>query len=240
MTPKVAKNAIGIPNATHIAVFHARKINKTIKTITMKQLLLTFLITFTFSLNAQYAVMYAVDLNEGAEEDYLKLEAFWSEIHKEAIKQGSQNGWSVWKRTPKETDEANAPEYIIFDGFESEEKMNAGYNGTELAFQTYKGKMSRRSIQRMLDQTGSESKERRTYQLKGVAATILAGGDIKKGDKMSVNFMNKKTDDFENYETQVWKPVAEKNILSGEELTLNYIINKLDNPLWEFEYEVTQ
>ena len=59
------------------------------------------------------------------------------------------------------------------------------------------------------------SKERRTYQLKGVAATILAGGDIKKGDKMSVNFMNKKTDDFENFETQVWKPVAEKNILAG-------------------------
>ena len=34
--------------------------------------------------------------------------------------------------------------------------------------------------------------------------------------------------------------VAEKDISSGEELTLNYIINKLDNPLWEFEYEVTQ
>ena len=54
----------------------------------------------------------------------MKLEAFWSEIHKEAIKQGSQNGWSVWKRTPKETysDEDSAKtEYIIFDGFESEE-----------------------------------------------------------------------------------------------------------------------
>lgn len=33
---------------------------------------------------------------------------------------------------------------------------------------------------------------------------------------------------------------AEKNILSGDELTLNYIINKLDNPRWEFEYEVSQ
>ena len=27
--------------------------------------------------------------------------------------------------------------------------------------------------------------------------------------------MSKKTDDFENYETKVWKPVAEKNILMG-------------------------
>tara|TARA_B100001057_G_scaffold416709_1_gene434914 strand:+ start:17256 stop:17624 length:369 start_codon:yes stop_codon:yes gene_type:complete len=34
--------------------------------------------------------------------------------------------------------------------------------------------------------------------------------------------------------------IAEKDISSGEELTLNYIINKLDNPLWEFEYEVSQ
>jgi len=34
--------------------------------------------------------------------------------------------------------------------------------------------------------------------------------------------------------------ITDKDILSGEELTLNYIINKLDNPLWEFEYEVSQ
>ena len=34
--------------------------------------------------------------------------------------------------------------------------------------------------------------------------------------------------------------ISEKNILPGEELTLNYIINKLDNPLWEFEYEISQ
>ena len=33
MTPNVAKKAIGMPNATHIAVFQARKTNKTIKTI---------------------------------------------------------------------------------------------------------------------------------------------------------------------------------------------------------------
>mgnify|MGYP001165326176 FL=1 len=31
-----------------------------------------------------------------------------------------------------------------------------------------------------------------------------------------------------------------KDIEQGEEITLDYIINKLDNPLWEFEYEVSQ
>jgi len=34
--------------------------------------------------------------------------------------------------------------------------------------------------------------------------------------------------------------ITNQDILSGDELTLNYIINKLDNPLWEFEYEVSQ
>ena len=52
----------------------------------MKQLLLTLLITFTFSLNAQYAVMYAVDLNEGAEEDYLKHKHLHQKAREESSK----------------------------------------------------------------------------------------------------------------------------------------------------------
>ena len=44
----------------------------------MKNLLLTLTLLFSLSLSAQYAVMSAVDLNDGAEQDYLKLEKFWS------------------------------------------------------------------------------------------------------------------------------------------------------------------
>ena len=123
--------------------------------------------------------------------------------------------WSVWKRTPQEGDEPGNNEYLIFDLYESMEQMEKGYNGAELAQKAYKGKMSRRSIQRMLDGTGSESRERRNYVLEVVDATILAGGDVKPGDKASLNLMNKKSDDFENYESKIWKPIAEQNILNG-------------------------
>ena len=34
--------------------------------------------------------------------------------------------------------------------------------------------------------------------------------------------------------------VAVKDIKKGDELTVKYIINKLDNPNWEYEYEITQ
>ena len=85
----------------------------------MKKYLLIITFFLGLSVNGQYAIMSAVDLNDGAENDYLKLEKFWSAVHKEAINQGLQTGWSVWKRTPQEGDEAQNNEYLIFDLFES-------------------------------------------------------------------------------------------------------------------------
>ena len=196
----------------------------------MKQFILTLLLVFSFSLNAQYVIMTAVDLNEGAEQDYLKLEEFYSEIHKEAVKQGLRSGQSVWKRTPKEGDEDSAPEYFIFDNFSSMEQMQNQINYQELAEKVYKGKMSRRSIQRMLN-TDSTAKDRRGYVLEAVDFTILAGGSVKPGDKATINLMNKKTEDFEKYESEVWKPVAEKNILNGNlrQWAIVKLIDKSDN-----------
>ena len=182
----------------------------------MKNLFLTLTLLFSISLSAQYAVMSAVDLNEGGEQEYLALEEFFSAINKEAVKQGLQTGQYVYKRTPKEGDEANAPEYFIFNTYSSMEQMQQGINWQELALKVYKGKMSKRAITRMLDNSRyNAEKERRSYVFKVVDATIRAGGALKVGDKGTINLMNKKSDDFEKYESEVWKPVAEKNILLG-------------------------
>jgi len=182
----------------------------------MKNLLLTFLLIFSISANAQYAVMSAVDLTENGENDYLALEEFFSEINKEAVKLGLQTGQSVWKRTPKEGDQDNAPEYFIFNTYSSMEQMQQGINWAELAQKVYKGKMSRRAISKMFNNSSYVAeKERRSYVFRVVDATIRSGGKIKKGDKATINLMNKKTDDFESYESEVWKPIAEKNILKG-------------------------
>ena len=182
----------------------------------MKNLLLTLTLLFSFSLSAQYAVMSAVDLNDGGEQDYLALEEFFSAINKEAVKQGLQTGQYVYKRTPKEGDEANAPEYFIFNTYSSMEQMQQGINWQDLALKVYKGKMSKRAIMRMFDNSRyNAEKERRSYVFKVVDATIRAGGALRVGDKGTINLMNKKSDDFESYESEVWKPVAEKNILLG-------------------------
>ena len=78
-------------------------------------------------------VMSAVDLNDGAEEDYLKLEKFWSGIHQEAVDQGLQTGWSVWKRTPKEGDEAVMQLSILFSiNLVQWNNLEKGYNGARV------------------------------------------------------------------------------------------------------------
>lgn len=182
----------------------------------MKKLLFTILMIFSFSVNAQFAVMTAVDLTENGENDYLALEEFFSEINNEAVKLGLQSGQSVWKRTPKEGDQDNAPEYFIFNTYSSMDQMQQGTDWVELAQKVYKGKMSRRAISKMFDSSSYDAeKERRSYVFRVVDATIRSGGKIKKGDKATINLMNKKTDDFESYESEIWKPVAEKNILKG-------------------------
>tara|TARA_Y100000782_G_C10016535_1_gene195142 strand:- start:96 stop:593 length:498 start_codon:yes stop_codon:yes gene_type:complete len=110
------------------------------------------------------------------------------------------------------------------------ETLENYFDGEVLAQKVYKGKMSKRAIRRMMEGTGSESRERRNYILKVVDATIRAG-EVKPGDKATLNLMNKKTEDFENYETKVWKPIAEKNILNGSlrQWVLVEVIDRADN-----------
>ena len=204
----------------------------------MKKILLLLNVLFSFSVNAQ-TVMWAIDLKDGAEDDYLKLEEFYSEIHKEGLKQGLRSGWSVWKRTPQEGDEANQAEYVIFDNFSSTEQMEGnGTSNEELAQIAYKGKMSKRAITKMLETTGSYSRERRTYVLEAVDYTILSGGNIKPGDKATINLMTKKTDDFESYESEIWKPIAEKNIMKGSlrQWVLAKVTDRSENAWSEFTH----
>ena len=180
----------------------------------MKKLLLLFAVVLSFSLNSQYARMIAVDLKEGGEKEYLDLEKFWSQVHVEAVEKGLHNGWSIWKRTPKASDQESAAEYFIFESYSSLEQFENGYNPQELALEAYKGKMSSRAVARMMNTVGSESKERRNYTLQGVDQTIWAGGDLQPGDTMSLTPTQALSDDFENYETMFWMPYIEKAILN--------------------------
>ena len=184
----------------------------------MKNILLLLTLIFTITTSAQYAIVSAVDLNEGAENDYLKTEKFWGPLHKKAIEDGVQTQQAVWKVIQTNDERENPADYFIITSFASKEQL-ANYSSADYgayAQEVYKGKMSRRAITRMFDASPNTSNERRNYHVEGVSWTILAGGDLKPGDRMSITSTIAKSDDFESWESEIIKPIVEKEILMGQ------------------------
>ena len=179
----------------------------------MKKILLILLV-FPITLSAQYALADFVVINDGMDADYHKLEKVWGAWHQNSIDKGEKTGWAVWKRTPNDNDDENAAHYVVFNQFSSKEKMEDYINGGDdfsinSAISTMKSKlkgMSTSSIRKIVQSEQKIKRQVRSYTLQIVDATPLVGGDIKIGDKMSFATMSQKEDDYEEYESNVWKP----------------------------------
>ena len=91
-------------------------------------------------------------------------------------------------KVTSESDSENAPDYIILTNFSSKEQLDkynqswANNDWLPFAQNVYKGKMSKRSVLRIMNTIGSFSNERRNYHIQVTDATISAGGDLKPGD----------------------------------------------------------
>ena len=86
-------------------------------------------------------------------------------------------------------------------------------NWKKVVYKAFKGK-SKKSIDKMLSYDGL-FQDRRERQYKWVSATGWLGLEWEIGDKGYFHFMKQKNDDFVNYENQLWKPIAQKEILDG-------------------------
>ena len=167
---------------------------------------------------SQYVVASFVVLNEGADSDYHKLEKVWSIYHQKTVDSGDKLAWSVWKRTVTDNDNENAAHYVVFNNFSSKEQWDKAMKNwsmneaISIMKAGLKGKMSSKTVDRIVKSGGALKKEVRIYDLEFVDATPFVG-ELKIGDKMSFAGMSQKRNDYEEYETNVWKPVFEREIL---------------------------
>ena len=211
----------------------------------MKKLqLLLLALVFTISASAQYTILSAVDIKDGMEDQYLQLEEFFGPVHDLAIERGIQDLQAVFKVVQTNDDGESVADFFIITGLSSKEQLDA-YNASwesgawlDLAIEAHKGKMSKRAVTRYLNSVGSESNERRNYHLVGVDQTIWSGGDLKPGDKMSILGTTAKSDDFELYESEIYKPLIEKEILKGNHRwwALSRIYERTDNAYGEISH----
>ena len=196
----------------------------------MKKLFYLLLI-IPFSISAQFAVADYIVLNEGMDNQYNDLEKVWKVYHQQSIDAGEKTGWAVWKTTPNNSANENAAHYVVLNQFSSKEQMekwtkNFDYNKAVLIMKSeLKGKMSSRTINRILSKGPSIKKEVRVYSMKLMDATPLTGGDLKIGDKMTYAPMVQKSDDYEKVDVTLEFKDGEPHQF------INVIINDDDN--WE-------
>ncbi|MFL2707355.1 MAG: hypothetical protein ACJ0FW_00655 [Gammaproteobacteria bacterium] len=176
----------------------------------MKKFLLILIMFFSITTYSQSTSWIPIVIEEGKDMEYLAFEKNWMSINQALIDAGYRTGWSVWKRTPKDGDDGWAQYYVVVGN--NDEKILSQDEWPSF-MQKALGK-SQRAISKMMDGSGIVS-EGRTLQLSWVGGTVYAGESIKPGDKMYFHYMTKKNDDFENLELNVWKPIAEEQIVDG-------------------------
>jgi hypothetical protein len=156
--------------------------------------------------------MLAMLLEDGKEESYLKLEENWQKVNEALVADGYITQWSVWKRTPRANDEGWAQYFVMIRRNAKQDKMDQN-NWEKAAAKAFKGK-SKKAINRMLSNEGIV-KEMRSRTYKVVSSTGWRGLEWEIGDKAYFHYMTQKNEDFVAYETAVWKPIAQQQILDG-------------------------
>ena len=180
------------------------------------------LLIIPLSISAQFAVADYIVLNEGMDNQYNDLEKVWKVYHQQSIDAGEKTGWAVWKTTPNNSTNENVAHYVVLNQFSSKEQMekwtkNFDYNKAVLIMKSeLKGKMSSRTINRILSKGPSIKKEVRVYSMKLMDATPLTGGDLKIGDKMTYAPMIQKSDDYEKVESFIAKPYFLNQVMNGK------------------------
>jgi len=179
----------------------------------MKKLLLFLLLVSSISFS-QTTAMIALVLEDGKEGEYLTKEKNWNIAAQAMVDAGMIAQWSVWKRTAREGDE-NWAHYYVFRRTTAEQDANPKLwdNWKQVVAKAFKGK-SQKKIDRMLSFDGI-FKDRRERQYKWVSATGWRGLEWEIGDKGNFHFMKQINDDFVQFEDQLWKPIAQEQILNG-------------------------
>ena len=180
----------------------------------MKKFIISSFLLISYLSFGQSTAMIAVVLEDGKESEYLATEKNWNIAAQAMVDAGMIAQWSVWKRTPRKGDE-NWAHYYIFRRTTAEQDANPkNYDKLwDEVYKAFKGK-SKKQIDNMLGFKGI-FKDRRERQFKWVSATGWLGLEWEIGDKCNFHFMTQKNEDFVSYEDQLWKPVAQKQILDG-------------------------
>jgi hypothetical protein len=183
----------------------------------MKKIIILLLLSPIF-ITAQVASVDFFVINDGMEEEYLEMEKVWVEFHKQMIAEGKMYGWSLFKVVSTSSEEGDSPDYMTLNRFESIEAMEAMWSDMnyekflKIVKKKVKGKLSTRKIKKIVE--AKVKKSHHSYVIEMTDQTVPSI-EMEVGEILQVDAMIQQVDDYEGYETNIAKPILQRNVNDG-------------------------
>lgn len=188
----------------------------------MKKLFTLALISLmTMSIMAQnnppklYLLFEFMQVNDEHESDYLKVEEFWSGIHKQRIADKQIINWDLWSLTPAGTKQGS--QYLTVTTFSSLKDMLQPGGFEYIAAYAKKAypKMTDKEITSMLNLTASSRDIANQVYFEQVDVT-KGDFEMKLGTVVTLDIMKQLDDGYEKSESEIFKPYHQKLVDAGK------------------------
>lgn len=188
----------------------------------MKKLLTLAMISLlTMSIMAQtspkklYLLFEFMQVNDEHESDYLKVEDFWSGIHKQRIADKQINGWDLWALTPSGSKQGS--QYMTVTLFSNLKDMlqPGGFDNIVASAKNAYPKMTEKEITDMMNLTVTSRDIANEVYLEQVDVTK---GDFQMniGTFATLDIMKQLDDSYEKSESAIFKPWHQKMVDAGK------------------------
>ena len=200
----------------------------------MKKQILSILFILSLTVSFSQLVSYEVIwVKEGMDESYLEVEDFWSKTKEQAIADGHQNFWVVFKldKDLENQDDQMKPDYIVMNGYKDSIQMSNNVNWKELAMKVYKKELSKKKFEKKWSLGWEVRKETRNFLVERLDNTDWTELKDGKQPKFFFNGFKALNDDYEGYEMKFFKQSHQKQVEDGIRSwwEFNRVISRSDN-----------
>lgn len=162
-----------------------------------------------------YLLFEFMQVNDEHGSDYLKVEDFWSGIHKQRIADKQITGWDLWSLTPSGTKQGS--QYMTVTLFSSLKDMlqPGGFDNIVASAKKAYPKMTEKEINDMINLTVASRDIANQVYLEQVDVTK---GDfqMKIGTVATFDIMKQLDDSYEKTESEIFKPWHQDMVNKGK------------------------
>ncbi len=162
-----------------------------------------------------YLLFEFMQVNDEHGSDYMKVEDFWSGIHKQRIADKQITGWDLWSLTPAGTKQGS--QFVTVTLFSSLKDMlqPGGFDDLVATAKKVYPKMTEKEINDMLNLTAPSRDIANQVYFEQVDVTT---GDfqMKIGTMATFDIMKQLDDSYEKTESEIFKPWHQKWVDAGK------------------------